>query len=141
MPVTREELVQAFALEQIELARIVVLENRHFAEVGQFLDHRYNRQWREHGWLLMQDPSVITQFKREIFSRIECIVRQFNHRLYQAICVDLNWCQKRNHPTVEYAEYIAAALDIFGTDGAAALIVLLIKRKFLDKLCNCGPQQ
>ncbi len=141
MPITREKLVQAFALAQIELARIVVLENQHFADVGQFLDHRYDGQWRQHGWLLMQDRSVATQFKREIFSRIERIVRQYNHHLYQAICVNLNWCQNRNHPTVEHAEYIAAALDIFGTNGAAALTVLLIKRKFLDKLCNCGPQQ
>lgn len=141
MPVTREELVHVFALEQIELARIVVLENQHFGEVGHLLDHRYNGQWREHGWLLMQDRSVVTQFKREIFSRIERIVRRSNHHLYQSICINLDWCQNRNHPTIEYAEYIAAALDIFGTNGAAALTVLLIKRKFLDRLCNCGPQQ
>ena len=136
MPFTHEELVHAFALEQIELARIVVIENQHFSEACQYLDRKYSHEWRQPGWLLAQERLAVTQFKREIFSRIDQIVRQANHQLYQGICVNLNWCESRNKSTIEYADYIAAALDIFGTNGAAALTVLLIKRKFLDKLCN-----
>jgi len=137
---TREELVEHLQLEPVNLAIHVVLNNDEFLEVDDYLIKKFGDDWKRPDWLYTQNPETISQFKREIFSQVENFVRRRNHDLYQSICVQMNWCEMRNQPIVENAEALAGVLDIYLTNGIAALSVLLLKRKFLDKLCNCPAQ-
>lgn len=139
MPVNREELAKLFALEPVELARIVVCNNVAFAEIARQLDARFTNQWRNQDWLWVQDRATILLFKRKIFSGIKRTYYVHNNRIHDLICGQFDWCQYRNDPTFELVGAIAdTLLDIFAMPGLPALVVYFIKRKVLDELCGCN---
>jgi len=113
------------------------MENEVFEEAKQELLERYGEEIFGQEFIHRIAPPKARRFISSLNLSVENRVRDFNDKLYALICIRLKWCERREHPMIENAELAAGIVDIFGTNGAAALTVLLLKRKFLDKLCNC----
>jgi hypothetical protein len=65
-------------------------------------------------------------------------VGQFNDRLYQKVCVEWDYCARKDSGIALIIEALVSVLDIVITKGYFALAVLLLKRGYFDKLCRCG---
>ena len=131
-----EQQLHFFTLETWRLSQIVLEESEAFAETRDQLKC-HTPLVLDPGFLFFLPAQEAKKVASELHRSVENRVRDFNHGLYDLICWRFRWCERREDSFVELLEITAAVADIFGTNGAAALTVLLIKRKFLDKLCNC----
>ncbi|MCL7715798.1 hypothetical protein [Stenotrophomonas mori] len=132
------EPLDAFCpLETWRLAQIVLTENGMFAETRKALVEQYGDDVLTPAFILQHGPDRVRRIISALNLGVERRVKEFNNRLHTLICTRFRWCERRDHPMVENAEIAAALVDIFGANGAAALTVFLLKRKFLDRLCGC----
>ena len=136
---TIEHLV---ALENWELARQFLVEQ---AEDGNEEAIAFKTQLEEEFNIDLSDLSAIGSLpvpaimglSKKLIDHAMDAVRNIESQLRQKICVEMNYCNKKNQGVWRYAEYAAAVADIFGGSGAVSLAVLLAKNQFLDKLCGC----
>ncbi|MDR0775311.1 MAG: hypothetical protein LBE81_01545 [Azonexus sp.] len=135
--VNQDQFNELSQFEAWRLSQIVLQECRVFSSEREWIINRYGEEVLDPKFFSYAPPHVTRKVISEFHLAIENRVRDFNDHLYDLICKKFKWCERRDLPLIENIEIVALLIDIFGTNGVAALILLLIKRKFLDKLCNC----
>ena len=133
----KQQFLDFAALETWRLSQIVLEESEVFADARYQLDRRFGPHALDPSVLAFLPSLEAKRLVSALHRSVEKRVRDFDDQLNNLICRRFRWCERREHPMIENAEIAAAIADVFGTNGAAALTVLLIKRKFLDKLCKC----
>ncbi len=67
-------------------------------------------------------------------------VRRFKKEIYELVCVDLAYCQKRDSDGLDLAVAVADSLVSIASQmplPVTAVSVYLIKKRVLDKWCDC----
>ena len=67
-------------------------------------------------------------------------MQQRRDELYRQICIEFEYCKKRNTKSAKALEASILLIDIFQTGGIAYLILFGFRSGFLDELCQCGSQ-
>lgn len=137
MPIGLPAVEQLFVTEDWELARQVIVEAPEFSDIRGEIENEHRIALGDLESIIDLPEASFRRLKEAILERVESRVREYNDAIHQKVCVEWDYCNKRESRKVEIAEYIAAVLDIVVTGGAVALAALLLKREYLDKLCRC----
>ncbi len=76
-------------------------------------------------------------FKEKVILRATEVLDSNREALYQKVCVEFEYCRKRNTLTATALEAAVISLDIAQTGGVAYLVFFGFKRGFFDELCGC----
>ncbi len=76
-------------------------------------------------------------FKEKLIFTVTEIYRENQEELRQKVCVEFEYCKKRNSMEATALEAGVIALDIAHTGGIAYLIFFGFRRGFFDELCGC----
>ena len=139
MPNGLELIERLWVTEDWELARQVLLEAEELRESRNEIEDEFNVDLEDLVSVIDLPDATLRKLKERILFTIEDHVRGFNEVLYQRVCIELDYCNRRNDPTIELLEFLTNALDFLVTAGLISLLALLLKRGYFDKLCQCPP--
>ena len=133
----QEEVISALQKDEWDLAVEVLATIEAFSEARYRLENKYQSDVRDLQRLALLPAFEFKKFQRDAIRAVERRLHSINHDLYQRICVELDYCDRRDMPQARLISYLIGILDIAFGSGAIALAVLIAKREYLDKVCNC----
>lgn len=128
---------QLWVTEDWELARQALVEAPELEEVRIEIEREFQVDLNDFGFIDDLSNAKFKKLKERLLTGIESFVSGLKVRLVRQVCVEWDYCNQRDSRKSEIAQYLAHALDIFITQGAMTLAVLLMKREYFDKLCGC----
>jgi hypothetical protein len=134
---TVEELI---VTEDWELARQVLVEAPELYDYRREIEAEFEIDLTNLGSIIDLPDALLSPLKLRLLTQVESWVYQFNDRLYQKVCVEWNYCARKDSGMVLIVEALISVLDIAITKGYFVLTVLLLKRGYFDKLCRCGSR-
>ncbi len=138
MPNGLELIERLWVTEDWELARQVLLEAEELRNSRNEIEDEFGIDLEDLESVIDLPDASLRKLKERILTRVDEQVRGYNDALYQKVCVEWDYCNRKNTGKAELAEYLAALLDIVVTGGALALAALLLKRGYFDRLCQCS---
>jgi hypothetical protein len=133
----QEEVIAALQKDDWALALEVLTTVEAFGEPRYRLEQKYEMDIGDVQRLALLPAFEFKRFKRDAVRAVEKRLHAINHDLYQKLCIDLKYCERRDMPQARLISYLIGILDIIFGAGAIALAVLIAKREYMDKVCNC----
>lgn len=133
----QEEVIVALQKDDWALAVEVLSSSDHFSEQRDQLQRKYETYVDDIQKLALLPALEFKTFKRDAIRAVERDLHDINHELYKRLCVDFNYCDRRDMPLARLISYLIGILDVIYGQGAIALAVLITKREYLNKVCNC----
>jgi hypothetical protein len=133
----QEEVIAAIQKDDWALALEVLSSSNRFVEQRHYIESKYESDVRDIQRLLLLPEFQFKKFKKDAIHAVESGLHDINHQLYKRLCVDFNYCDRRDMPLARLLSYLIGVLDVVHGSGAIALAVLIAKREYLDKVCNC----
>jgi len=133
----QEEVISALKKDDWVLALQVMTTVDAFAEQRYRFERDYDTDLRDLGHIALLPAFKFKRLKRDAVRSVEKGLHKINDELYQKLCRDFNYCERRDMPLSRLISYLIGVLDVIYGEGAIALAVLIAKREYLDKVCNC----
>lgn len=137
MMINEMAIENLLVMEDWELARQVIVEADELEDVRIELEDEFQVDLNSLETIIDLPDASLKDLKKILLSKVRSLVQNRSQDLRRRICVELDYCNNKNSRKAEIAAYLVSALDIVVTGGAAALLALLIKQEYFDKLCQC----
>ncbi|RBI65398.1 hypothetical protein DQ400_18115 [Vreelandella sulfidaeris] len=125
--------------EDWELARQVILGSDKMYELyGAKIEADFEVELGNLESIIELPDAKLKKLKDLLIANVITFVKGYDRDLKRKVCEEWDYCSKRNSSKAEKVEYLILALDIVATSGLLALVTLLLKREYFDKLCKCS---
>lgn len=132
-----ETVEQLWVTEDWELARQTLVEAPELEGARIEIERDFQIDLNNLDFIDDFPNAKLKRLKERLLIAVESFVSGFKDSLIRQVCIHWDYCNQKNSRKSEIAQYLTAALDIVITQGALTLAVLLMKREYFDKLCNC----
>ena len=132
-----ETVEQLWVTEDWELARQTLVEAPELEGARIEIERDFQIDLNNLDFIDDFPNAKLKRLKERLLIAVESFVSGFKDSLIRQVCIHWDYCNQKNSRKSEIAQYLTAALYIVITQGALTRAVLLMKREYFDKLCNC----
>lgn len=132
---TYEEIMR---LEEWEAAFYAIRDSDDMYDLQQELEKDFEIDFDNMEDVKDLPQDTFSDFKKRVTLTVTNHLNSVKDQLYQKVCVEFEYCKKRDTFSAKTLEGLILLLDFFKTGGIAYFTFFGFKSGFFDQLCRCG---